>query len=96
MAVSTLPQVGSFLFIQPKINELNYDSAQKLHLVLSSNRESEIELNLSKVKQISNLGARILSKCIYQKNIQLSEVTPSIQQNLEWATDYLYEKGELE
>ncbi len=96
MAVSEIsPPVGDFLFYEPQIESIEYSSARKLDLILNQT-DSNVELSLAKVKKISNLGARILSKTIYGRNVKLSGVSPKVEDSLQWATEYLCKNGDLD
>lgn len=98
MAVSTVPvNDGNFLFMEPKITIINPRAAENINKVLKQYPDDvPVELSLINVKYITNVAARMMVKRLYRSNVNLIHVSPAARQMLNWAANYLYEKGELE
>jgi hypothetical protein len=103
MAVSVqtplYPDYGDQRWIKPNVETLNPRNAEQLIKILDYawKEGAEVTLDLSQVKIMTNLAARMLCKTLYgRQSIMIENSNSVVQSSLEWAADYLYEKGELD
>jgi hypothetical protein len=85
-------------FIKPRIKTLNPRNAANLVRVLEQYEDyPEMTIDLSNVKIITNVAARMLCKALYGRNwIIIENTNEAVFSSLDWAADYLYRKGELD
>jgi len=84
--------------IKPNIDILNPRGAQNLIKVIEVYDDyPEMTLDLSNIKVITNVAARMLCKALYGRQwIMIENTNEAVFSSLDWAADYLYRKGELD
>jgi len=85
-------------FLKPKIDTLNPRAAENLVKVINQFDDyPNITLDLSDVKVVTNIAARMLCKALYGRTwINVENTNEAVFSSLDWAADYLYRKGELD
>lgn len=85
-------------FIKPRIETINPRAAENLIKVINEYEDyPELIIDLSNVKIITNVAARMLCKVLYGRTwIQIENTNEAVFSSLDWAADYLYRKGELD
>jgi len=85
-------------FITPRIEILNPRAAEQLVKVIEYYDDyPEMTLDLSNIKVITNVAARMLCKALYGRQwIMIENTNEAVFSSLDWAADYLYKKGELD
>lgn len=90
----------NFYRIKPKVDLLNPRNAENLVKIINHYYEEyqpDMTVDLSNVKIVTNVAARMLCKAIYGRDtIEIEVTNEAVFSSLEWAADYLYRKGELD
>jgi hypothetical protein len=95
----TFPDYGDYRWIKPKVELLNPRNAENLVKVINHQYEicPDMKIDLSNVKMVTNVAARMICKAIYGRDtIEIEVPNEAVYSSLEWAADYLYRKGELD
>lgn len=93
------PDYGDHRWIRPKVNTLNPRNAENLVKIINHEYQNcpEMTIDLSNIKVVTNVAARMLCKAIYGRDtVQIEVPNEAVYSSLEWAADYLYRKGELD
>lgn len=84
--------------LAPQAEVINPRLAALLVKIIDTEFDDEpITIDFQNVKVLTNLAARILCKAFYNRDdLSIENSNPAVQSSLEWAADYLYQKGELD
>lgn len=85
-------------FLKPRVEILNPRAAENLiKLIESAEDWPNMTIDLSNVKIITNVAARMLCKALYGRQwIMIEGTNEAVYSSMDWAADYLYRKGELD